>query len=440
MTKRTRALEKAVRLFAAGVVLLIPKETFAETAYTIAVPGYMDKSTGQDILDKAVTSLICLAQPGDRITVIDGLSLRLLAEGRVPKGTTCDAKVNRMREFVRALRPQLLSDGPRDPQRLNLVNIPGIYSLVGSSKVATADTRLIIVGSLYPPNDQGSGPLFGPGYTLSDGWFNATSLESPQFGTADRRELLTGVTVNFCTIGPRVGETDSRHMGRCWVVHCAALGGVMNSIRSDLALTVQQAAAGGREPHTADKIDPKDLVREVHPIVRDPQPTTPTPSAGGSNDALRTAAAEIPAPRPGHVNVGAVWTSGKGRTDVDLWVTPRPGAEELSFTHRESPDGRYLRDIVYAQNERDSDKWTASWECVEIGSTDPENLTVWLNLYSNDAGEVQGLVRLHTAERIIDVPFTFSGEGNQADQRRGREGQRYWRKIDVRRAIEEASR
>ena len=77
----------------------------------------------------------------------------------------------------------------------------------------------------------------------------------------------------------------------------------------------------------------------------------------------------------GHVRIGIKWP---GKLDLDLHVTPRPGAKELYYNLTKTPEGTLEKDWS-------SPKGTMGYETVELrGPVDLRTLKIALNFYRGE--------------------------------------------------------
>lgn len=166
------------------------------------------------------------------------------------------------------------------------------------------------------------------------------------------------------------------------------------------------------------------------------QQTKPEPPAKPVEEAPPSAPVikEIPKAAAGHIGIAAIWqvaTRASRNADIDLYVSPRPGAAEVFWHNQRAEGATYFRDIRSANAERTSESWQASWEYVEVSHADISKVSLWLNVYQA-TGPIAGVVRMQYEGRIVDKPFRFDvtrgnkGTDNKIEARRLSP---YWQEI-----------
>lgn len=403
-------------------------------SYVIVTPTSLSQQDAEIVWSTA-QSLIGGADPGDRVQVLDAIQHRRIADITVPDAPSAKARLTRIKREIASLGTMLRA-APENPGDQRATDVPGCLALIGAG-MWNADEppiRIILVGSLFHSGADES-MSFTPGQYPSDGHLLATSRESV-FGCADRKGSLEGVIVHWCTLTDEGTPLERRAVERFWTIYIAELGGTLASCSPGPELVVERALNGASSSISADTIDRQDTEVAIRTVRRAAPQTNEEPAPVALPETppaerLQEAAKVLPAARAGFCTIAAVWTSQDGQADVDLWVRPAPGSKELNFQATESPEGRYLRDIRVAQHYRDNLEWKATWECVEVRAAALDRPTCYLNLYRNSGADVDGIVRIQLGERTTNIPFRFSGMGDEADGRHARDTSSSWVKIDL---------
>jgi hypothetical protein len=119
----------------------------------------------------------------------------------------------------------------------------------------------------------------------------------------------------------------------------------------------------------------------------------------------------------------------KSNIDLDLYATPRRGAETLFFQHPRSPEGYYYKDHRSSPGRE--------YEFIEFETpVDIRELEAFVNFYKGSCpGGPRGEVRIEYDGRIYSGAFTIaSSEGNLG--RSGPTQQDFWVRIPVRRILQ----
>src|SRR5438552_5026926 len=140
-----------------------------------------------------------------------------------------------------------------------------------------------------------------------------------------------------------------------------------------------------------------------------------------TGSALSETAQAPPTRMTGPMKIGIRW---KPNIDLDLYASPRPGAETLFFQHVRSPEGYYYKDHRSSPGKE--------YEFIEFESpVDIREMEAWVNFYKGHCpGGPRGEVRIEFDGRIYGATFSIaSPEGNQG--RSGRSQQDFWTRIPV---------
>jgi hypothetical protein len=123
----------------------------------------------------------------------------------------------------------------------------------------------------------------------------------------------------------------------------------------------------------------------------------------------------------GPMKIGIRW---KHNIDLDLYATPRQGAETLYFEHVRSPEGYYYKDHRSSPGRE--------YEFIEFeSSVDAREVEAFINFYKGRCPDgPRGEVRIEFDGRIYGAPFSISAEeGNLG--RSGQSQQEFWTRIPV---------
>jgi hypothetical protein len=257
------------------------------------------------------------------------------------------------------------------------------------------------------------------GYFPSDGHLLATR-EKSVFGSTERREEASPLIVHWVYFGdPWVSDLHREKVTRFWSLFLDRRGGQLAGLSGDLPTAIAgfgEKAHPSRTVATRWVIDPEQTKVEMLRITRDvpvtdwltgdlPSGNTPVP----------------PASFVGPMRIGIRWSP---NIDLDLYATPRPGADTLFFQHPQSPEGYYYKDHRSSPGRE--------WEFVEFTSpVDARQVEAMVNFYKGSApGGPHGEVRIEFDGRIYSAPFAIeSAEGNRG--RSGHSQREFWTRIPI---------
>jgi hypothetical protein len=140
-----------------------------------------------------------------------------------------------------------------------------------------------------------------------------------------------------------------------------------------------------------------------------------------TRDHLSELAQAPPTLMTGPMKIGIRW---RHNIDLDLYATPRPGAETLFFQHLRSPEGYYYKDHRSSPGKE--------YEFIEFESpVDIREVEAFVNFYQGSCpGGPGGEVRIEFDGRIYGAPFSIPAEeGNLG--RSGRSQHEFWTRIPV---------
>lgn len=402
-------------------VLLIAVPVHAQRTFIVGVPGGTDKASAKTI-SKLIVDLIIGATAGDKIQIVDGMSLQRICTFDVPQSKSARSRLRKVRKelsLLAAFLKRAIAKGPAADR--NLIRLPEYLAMAAKARTTKGETRIIVVGLPFYRSKDPAFSFGKNGLHPSDGHALAKSSESP-FGCAGKRSLLSGRLVDICYLTEDIFSSplNRNAIRRWWSIFVSEQSGVLSCCSASATSVVESALSGNKTPaEPSASINRSDTRIELRRAVGR---VAVTPK-----QLLTDLAKEIPVPEEGFLSIASVWGSKEGAVDVDLWVQPSPSASEIYFENMKTPEGRLLSDV-----QKSNPKRRGSWEVVEVQRASLRDMTCWLNLYASDAkSRVDGLVRITYANRAVDVHFSFSGPGDGADGKANRDANSCWTQIDV---------
>jgi hypothetical protein len=138
-------------------------------------------------------------------------------------------------------------------------------------------------------------------------------------------------------------------------------------------------------------------------------------------DSLSEISQRAPTVLFGRMKIGIRW---RDNIDLDLYATPRGGAETLFFQHPRSPEGYYYKDHRSSPGRE--------YEFIEFEApVDVRQVEAFVNFYKGECPRgPRGEVRVEFEGRIYSAPFSITAaEGNRGRLGPGQE--QFWQRIPV---------
>jgi hypothetical protein len=418
-------------------------------------------------------------RPGDRVVWFDSAELKPIATVLVPEGQPLRRlNLPEVGKQMKALRTAVFAPSTWPPELTGQLELPKALEEVARRFRPGADHAIILIGSpLFQSRSTGeqaytmttsNGLVPGPGLIA------VTRAESI-FGCADRSGQLQGASVHWATLDeswPR----SSRHRDRTiafWTSFLKGQAATLATINSDLASAFDRAARGERRPVMEVTVDPANtalaMLRIPDPVLVDTNrpenilvsvenertahgamPRS-VPLLGGETarpsqrviDQLQGTLDRVLLKRTNGIDFAAAWT-GDGcpeRTDIDLFVRPRPGSDEIWWSRPKGPEGRLIRDRRSSSSSvsdaRAESGWNQTWELLELDHTDLHQAELSLNVFAA-CGPVDGVLRVRWQDRIEDRAFRFDPFADGGPGASSRDNARLWKRVDLREIFPEA--
>jgi hypothetical protein len=250
------------------------------------------------------------------------------------------------------------------------------------------------------------------------------SLTVP-YGTLDKRGRLTNCLVHWCYLHEPVWQNRSDYKGRVrrfWALWFAThQSGKLVNFSADLKTILTQLTQPDLPPV------PVDTPREGRLCMNYMPPPAETNAWQQIFTNPSSAPMALPPELAGKRGVGLAWDV---PCDIDLYLTPRPGGEELSFKRTLAPGGIYYHDYTHAT--------AGKWEFVELTSPNAQlsEVEAWANIYGGGAPAVRGRVVVlwqgHAYYGTFSIAATNGNGGAAHDQR---STSPHWTKLDLTRIV-----
>ncbi len=409
----------------------LPKTGEHPRTFVIGISPFLADPVKDELYRHLVRLLVQDLPLNSKLAIFDAYNLKSITRVTVPNLRVFDSPKTRANQFapaIGALKSFLAQPHPKPhnsqlkfqsallvPQFCDFIieNLPG----------ADGPVPVLLLGS--PLYEDAKEPAFSmvDGYFPSDGHLLA-NREKSIFGRTETIRAALQPVVHWVYFGdPWVSDLHQEKITRFWTLYLEGRGGRLAALSGDLATALQAfcentggtGAAGKKWTIASDqtKVEMLRITREV--------PATEwlmgDHSSGHSPNP--------PSVLVGPMRIGIRWSD---NLDLDLYATPRPGAETLFFQHPRSPEGYYYKDHRSSPGRE--------FEFVEFeSSVDVRQVEAFVNFYKGSCpGGPRGEVRIEFDGRIYSARFAITAaEGN-----RGRSGptqQDFWARIPVQQVL-----
>lgn len=414
-----------------ALLAMAPRGTAASDGrvYYVGLPPVLHEADRDSVLTSVLT-LILKAEAGSRIEVFDAHAIERVASisvGDMPP----KARVRQAASQIRAIQDFIAPSEPLQ-EPANQARVPAFLSVVAAASTPAKPARVLLVASLFYADERDPSATFGPGFVPSDGHLMAPSGQSV-FGCADRRDSLKGVVIDWCVLENETPDLERRAAERFWHLYATEIGATVHGFHPSADVAAERFLAGDTTPVSVAAIDRSDARLTIRPVVqrREVERPAPPPLALTPRERLKAAVESLEPVPAGRTMIAAVWTTKDGQADVDIYVRTRPGAEEIDLRGGTGVEGRLLRERMTALNAQPDPACPLTWEIAELDKATFGDTELWINLRSNTGQSVEGMVRVQWSTWTLNVPFTFSGSGDQGQGTPTRENNRDWRRIEL---------
>jgi hypothetical protein len=418
-------------LCAFGISALNAAETAKDAAppqtFIVGLSPFLEKGVKDDVYRSLVRLLVEDLPLNSTVAVYDAFELKTITQVSLPNVRAFNSPKTRANQFASAIRDvkEFLAREHIPPTNSHLrfeaaVRLPQFLDFLAANLPAkNSSASVLLFGS--PLYQDAKEPAFSmvDGYFPSDGHLLA-AREKSIFGMTTNPESLPRFALYWAYFGdPWVSELHKEKVTRFWTLYLERRAAQMGSFSSDVPTTLHSycqatpgPTAGSKGWAVAadqDKIEMLRVSRGVEIadwLTRDTLGNTPQGP---------------PAVLVGPMKIGIRWSH---NIDLDLYATPRPGAETLYFEHLRSPEGYYYKDHRSSPGRE--------YEFIEFDTpVNVREVQAFVNFYKGRCpGGPRGEVRIEFDGRIYGGPFSLSAEeGNLG--RSGRSQEDFWTRIPV---------
>lgn len=395
--------------------------------YVIGISPFLDKNVKDDVFRSIVRLMVQDLPLDSTLAIYDAFELKSITRLSLPDVRAFNSPKTRANQFAGAIGDlkKFLAEEHSRPAKAKLkfdgaLRLPQFWQFLAEQPGSVeAPTALMLLGS--PLYEDAKEPAFSmvDGYFPSDGHLQA-SREQSIFGFTEEGDKSRPCLLHWVYFGdPWINDLHREKVTRFWTLYLDKRGAQLLTFSADLPSVVAGFRAGSAGPQTAPRhwtVDARDTKLEMLRVSRNVEVA----------DWLTRDTLPDPAPRPpstmvGPLKIGIRW---KENIDLDLYATPRRGAETLFFQHTRSPEGYYYKDHRSSPGRE--------YEFIEFEtSIDVRELEASVNFYEGSCpGGPGGEIRIEFEGRIYSGSFSIqAGEGNLG--RSGHSQRHFWTRIPV---------
>lgn len=391
--------------------------------FVIGISPYLENSVKDEVFRGVVRLLVEDLPLNSTVGIYDAFNLKSITRVMVPNARVFNSSKTRANQFAPAIRDLKLFLATEHPwptnARLNFeatIHLPQFLDFL-TENVAGTNLAILLVGS--PLYQDAKEPAFSmvDGYFPSDGHLRASRDKSP-FGLADAR-AASSTAVHWIYFGdPWTSDLHKEKVTRFWTLYLEHRGMPLSTFSGDLSTVLQnfrQGVAAGPRTGSRWALDPEQTKIEMLRVGRSVD-VADWLTRDGVQMSQRP-----PSVLVGPMKIGIRW---KNNLDLDLYATPRSGAETLFFQHMRSPEGYYYKDHRSSPGRE--------YEFIEFESpVDVREIEASVNFYKGICpGGAHGEVRIEFDGRIYGADFFIpASEGNKG---RSSDSQKdFWTRIPV---------
>ena len=399
----------------------------AGSDFIVGLSPFLEKSVKDDIYRSIVRLIVEELTKDSTLTIYDAFELKTISQVTVPNGRAFNSPKTRANQFAPAIRDlkQFLAQERSGPTNslfnfVDSLRLPQFLDFLAEKTSPTSRPAVLLIGSPLYLDSKETAFSMVDGYFPSDGHLQA-SREKSVFGFDGGAR--TPLMVQWMYFGdPWVSDLHREKVTRFWTLYLERSGSQLAAFTGDLPTALQSFRQSGSGVVPTSKgwvIDTTQTKIEMLRVGRGVEVNDWI-----TRDSLSMAQV-APSTMVGPMKIGIRW---KEKVDLDLYATPRLGAETLYFEHRRSPEGYYYRDHRSSPGRE--------YEFIEFESpVDIHGVQAFVNFYKGEwPGGAHGEVRIEFDGRIYGGPFSIPAErGNLG--RGGRTQDEYWTPIPIQKLL-----
>jgi len=404
-----------------------PAQPEPPQAFIVGISPFLQNEAKDEVYRSVVRLLVQDLPLNSSVMLYDAYHLRLITQVSLPNARAFESPKTRANQFagpILNLKQFLVEDHarPTDPHLKfeGAIRLPQFFDFLSENVPGTnpALSILLIGGPLYQDEKE-------PGFSMVDGYFPSdghleASREKSIFGVADEDGVIRPSVVHWVYFGdPWLSDLHKEKITRFWTLYLERRGGRLATFCGDLPTATQAFRQGVGAEHGSTRhweIDPQQTKIEMLRTGREVELVDWIRS-----DSVTALAKQPPTTMVGPMKIGIRWSD---NIDLDLYATPREGAETLFFQHLRSPEGYYYKDHRSSPGRE--------YEFIEFESpVDVREVSASVNFYKGACpGGPRGEIRIEYENKTYAAGFSIaSSHGNRG--RAGSAQEDCWTRIPV---------
>jgi hypothetical protein len=403
-----------------------PAPSGESATFVAGVSPFLDAGV-KDAVYRGLVRLIVQELPlNSTLEIYDAYNLKSITRLTVPDAKVFNSPKTRANQFAAAIgeiKEFLAKTNPKPagpaPGFDGAIALPEFCDFLSHERHRNGRIPVLLLGS--PLYQDAREPSFSmvDGYFPSDGHLRVSREESI-YGLNSGDSSSQPLLVYWAYFGePWVSDLHREKVTRFWTLYLERRGGRVASFSSDLQTAIGAFSSRAQGEDAASKGWALDASQNKPEMVR-------VTRNMGLTDWLTGEAPSSQPPPPsrmtGPIKIGIRW---KQNIDLDLYATPRRGAETLFFQHARSPEGYYFKDHRSSPGKE--------YEFIEFETpVDVREARAYVNFYGGNCAESpSGEVRIEFMNRVYRSEFTVEAtSGNQG--RTGKSQSEYWTELPIR--------
>jgi hypothetical protein len=394
-------------------------------SYVIGISPFLDKAVKDDVYRSVVRLLVEDLPLNSSLVVFDAFELKTITRVALPDARVFHSPKTRANQFAGAIRDlkQFLAQQHTAPTNAHLkfeeaIRLPQFLDFLAENFHTTnVQPAILLVGSPLYEDAREPGFSMVDGYFPSDGHLQA-SRDQSIFGLTANAAGVPSFTIHWLYFhDPWISDLYKEKVTRFWTLYLERRGAQLAAFTSDLPTALQSFNQNALGTTAASKNWTVDVAQNKIEMLRVSR------NVELADWLTRGTLSDEPPPTTlvGPMKIGIRW---KHNIDLDLYATPRRGAETLYFEHVRSPEGYYYKDHRSSPGRE--------YEFIEFESpVDAREVEAFINFYKGRCPEgPRGEVRIEFDGRIYGAQFSISAEEGNL----GRSGQsqlEFWTRIPV---------
>jgi len=400
----------------------VPAKTSAN--FVAGISPFLDASAKDPVYRGLVRLIVNDLPLGAKFEVYDAYNLKSITRLSIPNSKVFNSPKTRANQFASAIgeiRRFLAQTNARpDGSKADFngaIRFPQFCDFLAENE--EADSPQLLIGSpLYQDAKE-------PAFSMADGYFPSdghlrVSREESIFGFNAANVAAGRTRVYWMYFGdPWQSDLHREKVERFWALYLERRGGRLASFSADLATVLSAFSTEAPGAAAASKGWVVDTTQTRPEMIRASRNMQKADWLTG--DPASDLQPPPPSQMTGPIKIGIRW---KKNIDLDLYATPRPGADTLFFQNTRSPEGYYFMDHRSSPGRE--------YEFIEFESpVDVREVRSSVNFYAGECpGGPRGEVRIEYQDRIYRGAFAIkSSEGNKG--RSGSSQSRYWTEIPI---------